>query len=338
MKKRSNENQLGKLLAGLSAAVRRRFGDSAKVENIVVPTLGAINRTIIFDCVVGSQRRRMVSREETYQDICNPFLRPARQFEVMRIVHAHGFPVPEPIFMYDDQDAMGEGFVTEYVEGETMPKRILRDPAYSRARDRFAVEAGTLLASLHRLDTEQFAFLESEPDSIDPVAALRNRLDAYEESHPAIELGLRWLERNRPKRSRRVLVHGDFRLGNLMIGETSIRAVLDWECSHIGSGLEDIGWLCARSWRFGNIDRPVGGIADRATLYAAYADAGGERIDPEEARYWEIMGLVRWAIINVMQAYGHVHRGRRGVTFAAMGRNASLIEYELLMTMAGHYD
>ena len=321
----------------LQTAVRRHIGQSAQIENIVVPTLGGINRTIVFDCVEGDSRRRLVSREETYESSMSPFLPPARQFQVMKLVHAHKFPVPEPIFMYDDTDEMGSGYVTAYVAGETMPKRILADAAYSRARDCFAIQAAKLLAHLHSLDVSEFAFLESEPDSVDPVAALRARLDGYHEHHPALEMGLRWLERHRPEPKSRVLVHGDFRVGNLMVDSEGVRAVLDWECSHIGTGIEDIGWLCARSWRFGNIDRPVGGIAEREAFYEAYRNSGGAALDPEEVRYFEILGLVRWAVINVMQGYAHVHGGRKGIAFAAMGRNASLIEYELLMTLAGHY-
>lgn len=324
-------------LSGLRTAIRRRFGENADIHNVVRPTLGAINRTIVFDCVQGSARRRLVSREETYEGLVTPFLNSSQQFQIMSLVHAQGFPVPEPIFQYDERDDMGEGYVTAFVPGETMPNRILADPEFGPARKQFAAQAGQLLAHLHSLETKRFDFLAVEPDSIDPVAALRSRLDAYRELHPAVELGLRWLELNKPSPRTPGLVHGDFRLGNLMIDDNGIQAVLDWECCHLGRGEEDVGWLCTRSWRFGRNDRPVAGIAPRRDLYLAYHAAGGKKIDPEEARYWEILGLVRWTIINIMQGYGHVHGGRRGVTFAAMGRNASLIEYDLLMTLKGHF-
>ena len=321
----------------LRRAVRRRFGEAARLDKIVVPTIGGSNRTILFDLVEGAVSRRLVSRQETYTGEESPFLAPADQFRVMRVAHAHGLPVPEPIFEYDEADGMGHGFVTAFVAGETMPNRIVRADAFADTRAVLPAQLGAFLAALHAIEPVEVGFLEPIPDSADPVLAQRAHLDAYQEAHPALELGFRWLERNRPPPGRRGLVHGDFRVGNFMVGPEGLRAVLDWECSHIGGGMEDLGWLCTRSWRFGRFDLPVGGIGARAQLYEAYEAAGGGKVDPDAVRYWEIFGLVRWAVINVMQAYGHVFGGRRSVAFAACGRNAGLIEYDALMTLLGHY-
>jgi aminoglycoside phosphotransferase (APT) family kinase protein len=325
-------------LQPLREAIRRRYGEAARVENVVVPTLGGINRTLIFDLVEGAARRRLVSRQESRGEADSPFLPSGVQFHVMRIAHAHGVPVPEPVFEYEAADGMGNGYVSAFVDGETMPRKILRDAEFAEARSRLTAQAGQTLALLHSMDLAELTFLEQVPDSRDPLRAQRDRLDSYAEAHPAIELGLRWLERNRAREPRRTFLHGNFRNGNLMVGRDGLRAVLDWECCHIGSPAEDLGWLCTRSWRFGENDRPVGGFGARKDLLDAYVAAGGGRIDPAEIRYWEIFGLVRWAIYNVWQAHGHVFGKRRSVTFAACGRNTSLVEYDLLMTLAGRYD
>jgi aminoglycoside phosphotransferase (APT) family kinase protein len=325
-------------LEPLRGAIRRRFGAAARVENVVVPTLGGINRTLIFDLVEGTARRRLVSRQESPGEADSPFLPSGVQFRVMRIAHAHGVPVPEPVFEYEPADAMGHGYVTAFVEGETMPRKILRGAEFAGARSRLTAQAGRTLALLHSMDLAELAFLEQVVDSRDPLRAQRERLDSYAEAHPAIELGLRWLELNRARAPRRTFLHGDFRTGNLMVGADGLRAVLDWECCHIGSPAEDLGWLCTRSWRFGENDRPVGGFGVRRELFEVYAAAGGGAIDPAEVRYWEIFGLVRWAIYNIWQAHGHVFGQRRSVAFAACGRNTSLVEYDLVMTLAGRYD
>jgi aminoglycoside phosphotransferase (APT) family kinase protein len=317
-------------------AVRRRFGNDADIGNVVIPTLGGVNRTVLFDLTEGGSTRRLVSRQETYSAEDNPFLPASQQFKVMQVAFAEGVPVPEPVFEYDEADGMGNGFITAFVAGETMPQRIFR-AADGDARLKIATDLAALLAKLHAIDVAKVPFLESVPDSQDIIGNYLHLFDSYAEAHPAIELGFRWLERNRPPVGRRRLVHGDFRTGNFMVGPDGVRAALDWECAHIGQPMEDFGWLCVRSWRFGQIDLAVGGFAQRAPVYAAYEAAGGDRIDPDAVRFWEIFGLVRWAIYNVMQAYAHVERGRRGVAFAAMGRNTSLVEYELLMTLAGHY-
>lgn len=323
-------------LADIRRAVRRRFGEPATIENISIPTLGGSNRTVIFDLVESDARRRLVSRQETYQAEDTPFRSSGEQFRVMQIAHAHGFPVPEPVFAYEPADGAGDGFVTAFVAGETMPKRIQTNPDLAGMRQHLAEQAGRLLAQLHAVPPADCALLEDCADSRDALAAYRDRYDHYEEPHPAIELGFRWLETHRPASGRRVLVHGDFRLGNLMVGPDGIRAVLDWECCHLGSGMEDLGWLCTRSWRFSRPDLPVGGIGERAALYAGY-EAGGGTVDDAAVRWWEVFGLVRWAVLNVMQAHGHVFGGRRGVVYAACGRNTALVEYDLLMTLTGRY-
>ncbi|HTJ63689.1 MAG TPA: phosphotransferase family protein [Alphaproteobacteria bacterium] len=319
-------------------AVRRRYGAATQIDNIVSPTLGGSNRTVVFDLVEGNAKRRLVSRQETYNAEDSPFLAPSDQFKVMTAAHRHGLPVPEPIFEYDDIDGMGHGFVTAFVKGETMPKKIIGDPAFARARTRLAGQLAEFAAGLNAIPLSEVAILDKVADSIDPIQAQRARYDFYAEAHPAIELGLRWLERNRPPEAERVLVHGDFRNGNFMVDENGLVAVLDWECSHIGNGIEDLGWICTRSWRFGRNDLPVGGFSPRRPLFDAYAAARGKPVDPNAVRYWEVFGLMRWAIINIMQAHGHVFGGRRSVVFAACGRNTSQIEYDLLMTISGQYD
>ena len=324
-------------LGDLTSAIIRRFGTSARLENTVLPTLGGSNRTVIFDLVQGGSRRRMVSRQATYAGQDSPFLPAEQQFRVMRAAFDQHFPVPEPILLFDEADGLGEGFVTAFVSGETMPKRIISGAELAAVRPGLARQAGELLGQLHSMDLRSLDWLAATADSVDPVAAQRRRYDLYDEPHPALELGFRWLELNRPELPRNVLVHGDFRTGNLMVGAGGIQAVLDWECSHLGEGAEDLGWLCTRSWRFERPDLPVGGFGELTPFLRAYAAAGGRQVTEEEIRFWGIFGLVRWGVLNMMQAHGHVFEGRRDVTFAACGRNTSLIEYDLLMTLRGSF-
>lgn len=324
-------------LDNLTAALRRRFGESARVESVEMPTLGGSNRTIVFDLVEGNSRRRLVSREETYVAPDSPFLPPSDQFRLMRIVHAHGFPVPEPIFEYDGADRMGRGYVSAFVPGTTLPKTLIHSAAFAEIRPKLAAQCGELLAMFHEFPPEDFSFLATRSDSIDPIEAQRVRYDNYGGQRPAIELGLRWLERNRPTPQRAVPLHGDFRVGNLMVSQAGIVSVLDWECAHLGSRFEDLGWLCTRAWRFDRPDLIVGGLDGAEPFFQAYERAGGGRVDFDVVRYWTIFGLVRWAILNLMQGKGHIDGERRGLVFAACGRNVDLIEYDLLMTLTGRY-
>ena len=146
------------------------------------------------------------------------------------------------------------------------------------------------------------------------------------------------LERHRKHDVQKRFLHGDFRCGNLMITPDGVSAVLDWECSHLGAPMEDLAWLCTRSWRFDRPDLPVGGIGTRADFYQAYEAASGSRVDHSEVLFWEVFGLVRSAVYNIWQAHDHLTGQRRSVAYAACGRNTALVEYDLLMTLAGRYD
>lgn len=324
--------------ARLVEAVRRRFGADAGVENVAVPTVGGSNRTVLFDVVEPAGRRRLVLRAETYTAPDSPFIEPAAQFRLLERAAAHGVPVPEPVFLLDDDDGLGRGFVMAHVDGETVPQRILREPRFAAVVPRLAGILGDIAAAIHAIPLDEVAFLQDRPDSRDPLGAQRERFDRYDEPHPAVELGFRWLERHRRRPERRTLVHADFRNGNLIVDGSGVAAVLDWECAHLGDPMEDLGWVCLRSWRFGRPDRPVGGFGPRGDLYGAYEKATGRRPDPEAVRYWEVFGFVRWAVLSVMQGYGHLYEGRSSVVYAATARNTALIEYDLLRTLEGTLD
>ncbi len=321
----------------LEALARRHFGTGARVRGVDTALGGGSNRTTFFEVVEAGGRapRRLVLRQETYRAPKSPFLRPDWQYALVAAAHAAGVPVPRPYFLLEDADGLGRGFAMERVEGEGLPRRILRDPVFSAVRPALAGQCGEILAAIHQIDTASLPFLDDIPESRDPIHAQRERLDYYDEAHPALELGFRWLEARRPALARRALVHGDFRNGNFLVTRDGIRAVLDWECSHAGDPLEDLGWLCTRSWRFGHHELPVGGFGERDDLYARYRAVAGEAVDPERVRYWEVYGLVRWAVINLMQAHGHVFEGRSSVVFAACGRNVAEIEYDLMRTLDG---
>jgi len=318
----------------LQNAITRRMGAGARVENVTQATLGGSNRTLLFDVVEGAAPRRLVSREATFVGPSNDFMEPAVQFRLMRLAHGAGMRVPEPVFEYDDGDTLGPGFVTAFASGESLPRRLLAETAMHVGLARQLAEQ---LALLHAQPVGDFEILADVPESGDPVVALRGRIDALEESHPALEVGLRYLELHPGPARAKVAVHGDFRTGNFLVDQGRLTAVLDWECSHLSVPAADIGWFCTRSWRFGRTAQHAGGLVTRSAFLADYRAAGGEAISEDEVRWWEIHGLIRWGMYNILQAYGHLH-GRSSPAFAVCGRNVALMEYDLLMTLRGEYD
>lgn len=234
-------------------------------------------------------------------------------------------PVPVPrLLLADDGALLGAPLLlTEAVEGETLPPRILRDPALAAARDRFAADCGAILAGLHAVDGTGLGL-----QRCDALADVRRALDAADEPRPVFELAYAHLAAHRPPAGPDAVVHGDFRLGNLIVGPGGVRAVLDWELAHIGDPMEDVGWLCSVPWRFGR-QPPVGGMGERNALYEAYAAAGGRGLDPAVAAWWEMLATLRWGAICMRQARRHLEGSTRSVELAAIGRRVCETEWDL---------
>ncbi len=261
----------------------------------------------------------------------------AMEFRVLRAAHAAGVPVPEVLWLGDDPAVLdGRFFVMERIEGETLARRLLREPAYAVARGAMTGQLGTILARIHAvpLDAVAMAGLPGLGDERHPAAL---ELARYEElyrtlapePHPVIEYGFRWLGRRLPPSRRRVLVHGDYRIGNVLFGAEGVRVVLDWEQAHVGDPMEDLGWMCVRAWRFGS-PLPVGGIGEREEFFRAYERAGGGEVDPEVVRFWEALGDLKWAVICIAQARTYLDGGVKSVELASIGRRTAEAEHDLL--------
>ncbi|MDX1694334.1 MAG: phosphotransferase family protein [Ketobacteraceae bacterium] len=248
---------------------------------------------------------------------------------VQQLCTRANIPVADILFCLDDADALGEGYVMDCVTGETIPRRILRDPALASVRSQLASQCGRILGRIHRID---FNTLTGQLDDQSPIKQL-DRLEALYRSYgrpsAVFEVAFHWLRDHRPKDEPLSLVHGDFRNGNLVIDGNGIAAVLDWELCHLGHPVEDLGWLCVNAWRFGS-DLPVGGFGDIETLLDAYQEETGRRVTPEELRYWQVFGTLRWGIICLFQANRHTSGQTRSLELAAIGRRVAETEIDLL--------
>ena len=249
-----------------------------------------------------------------------------REAAALRLAYEAGLPVPELILASPDAQLGTAGMVMRRVAGETIARKILRDEQFTAARARLVGQLAQFAAGLHAIRAPA-----SFPRS-DPVAALRGQLASFGSPSEVFELALAELDRSRPAEREPVLVHGDFRLGNLIVGPDGLRAVLDWELVHAGDPAEDLGWLCVKAWRFG-VEPPVAGLGSRADLLAAYRAAGGAAISPAELRWWEILGTLRWGVICLSQAAAHLSGAHRSVELAAIGRRVCEQEWDLLLLL-----
>jgi aminoglycoside phosphotransferase (APT) family kinase protein len=332
--------------AALQEFLRGHGHPSAEVASLRRLSGGASCRVYAFDLREGDSVRALVLRLDALGGGTQGTRR--EEFALLAAAAKAGVTVPTVHVRGEEGDGLGGAFfVMDLVAGEALARRLLRDDRYAEARLSLPARLGSELARTHRIDLgdPDLASLVARAPSVDDPARFalaeveryRQLLDAFsaDQPYPLLRLVARWLAAHAPRVEKPALVHGDFRVGNVMFDESGLTAVLDWELSHVGDPVEDLGWLCVRTWRFGNDDLAAGGLCSRETLVRHYEAAGGTRVDPAVLAWWEIFGNWKWAVICRMQAERHKLGKRLDVELAAIGRRVAETEREILDLLDG---
>lgn len=249
----------------------------------------------------------------------------ATEARLFALVSAAGVPAPAVHYVLRSEDGLGPGFVMAWLEGETLGHRIAGAPEFAAVRPRLARRCGEILARIHAIDIEAHALTAVLP-SVTPreeVEQTWSRYRALDTAQPMIDYTARWLLDHLPDDPPMTLVHNDFRNGNLMVDDTGVIAVLDWEIAHIGDPVRDLGWLCTHSWRFGHDELAVGGFGHLDDLLAGYAAGGGAAVEPGHLRFWQVFGSFWWAVGCLMMAKQFRDGPDRSVERPAIGRRSS---------------
>jgi len=330
------------LAAQVAGVLSDRLGTAVGVTSMSRLSGGASRETWAFDATVegagGSVQTRALVLQRERPGSLNDGNGMGREAQLLAAAAAADVPVVSVVATDlgapRSNDELGAPFIVmERVDGETIPRRILRDDDLDSARPLLVGQAASALAALHRIDPSVVDGLD-DTDQIEQFAGL---LDVLGEPHPAFELALRWLDQHRCTPRRRSIVHGDFRLGNLIVGPEGLRAVLDWELVHLGDPVEDLGWFCVRAWRFGS-SLVAGGLGTAEELLGAYVAAGGEPVSLAELRWWEALGTLKWGVMCVIQASAHLSGASRSVELAAIGRRTAENEEDVLELLFGSSD
>jgi aminoglycoside phosphotransferase (APT) family kinase protein len=291
---------------------------------------GASRQTFSIDC---DEDRFVLRRDPPGAE---SLVSQAGEFRLIGLAREAGVPVPEPLALEPAGGRFGTaGMLLSFVTGESVGPRVLRSEELAGARAGLAAQLGEAAARIHSIDVARAGLPLAEGDAV--LAQIEHweaELARIGEPLPILELGLRWLRLHRPEAVEPRVVHGDFRLGNLIVEERGLAAVIDWELAHTGDPAEDLGWLCIRSWRFGRDELPVAGVGTREQLLDAYGAAGGERPEAGRMRYWELFGNLKWAIICARQAADHRSGLRRSHELASLGRRICEPEWDMLGLIA----
>jgi aminoglycoside phosphotransferase (APT) family kinase protein len=279
----------------------------------------------------------LVLRRDMGGTIHDEALTREQEFRMLEVAYRAGVRVPRPRWLCTDPAVLGVPFfLMDRLEGESVGRRIVREPGLAEARRHLPRQMGEQLARIHQIDFrhEQLDFLPSNDPGLSPAQTTLHRaarqLHRFGEPHPALELALRWLQAHAPDCAQTVLVHGDFRIGNLMVGPEGLRGVFDWEFAHLGDPAEDLAWPCVRSWRFGHDTQRLGGIGSFEAFVEAYEKSGGLVVQRQAVDYWEVLGNFRWAVGCMAQADRHLSGQAPSIELASLGRRTAEMELELL--------
>lgn len=324
---------VGEFLAGVC--------DCDRLEILGIRPLkgGAVQENFALDIAAeggrDAGRHALVLRTDAASQVQTSLSR-AEEFAVLKAARAAGVTVPEPLWLCEDTSVIGRAFfVMRRVPGIAAGHKLVRHPGLETARESLVERLGEELAKLHTI-RPGYPGLEFLPEcgyapALNRVNLYRDYLDALSAPQPVLEWCLRWLERNQPRTSDIVLCHSDYRTGNYMVNDGELTGILDWEFAAWSDFHEDIGWFCARCWRFGRFDREAGGMADRETFYRGYERVSGASIDREVVPYWEVMAAVRWAVIALQQAERHLSGAEESLELALTGRMVPEMELDALL-------
>jgi aminoglycoside phosphotransferase (APT) family kinase protein len=320
------------VLPALDRALANSLPGFTGIENMVRLSGGASQETWAFDAQIAGLAEPLILRRRPGGTGASGTSGNAVPLEtealVIEAARAGGVAAPRVRYVLNSSDGVGQGYVMDRLKGETIARKILRDDEFADARPKLAYQCGEILARIHAIDV---APLREHLRVIDGPAQLqsyRELYDSYDYPHPVFEFAFKWLEPRLAKSKRQALVHGDFRHGNLLISRHGVEAALDWELTHIGDPLEDIGWICTNSWRFGAPENVVGGFGALHDLLAGYEAAGGGTIDIDDVRAWIVYGSLKWGIMCMTMYQGFKADG--SVERAAIGRRSSETEIDLI--------
>ncbi len=266
-------------------------------------------------------------------------LKRADEFAVIKAAYDSGVNAAQPIACSESSDAIGAPFmIVGAITGTAQARLIVRDPKLAEFAPELIGALGRELALIHAIKSprKDLPFL-TEPEQTPAktaVARLRDLLDDASEPRPALEWIVTWLDDNAPDTDTIVFCHGDYRTGNYMVDSGKLTGILDWEFAHWGDAREDLGWFCARCWRFGGDDKPAGGIASREELLAAYNAHAERTITPPELAYWEILAAARWAAIALQQGERHLSGREPAIELLLTGMMAPEMELDALQAIA----
>lgn len=325
------------LLEKLQSYLSEQMGQQAIITDAKPLAGGASRDTWLFTVKVGEAEQRLVMRRDLPTQMFDEALSREQEFRLMDAAHQQGVKVAKMRYLCTDKDVLASDFfIMDYVEGISIGRKVITSPDLAQARQALPQHMAEELAKIHQIDIEahQLDFLSRPPTGQTAAEATIEQmitiLDELGIRNPVWEWGLRWARNHLPEPNAMTFIHGDFRIGNLLVDKEGLAAVIDWEFGHMGDPDEEIGYLCMRDWRFGNGTQRAAGLTDRETFLQAYEAASGRSVSRASVDWWEVVGNIRWGIICMAQANRHLSGEEPSVELASLGRRSAEMQLECL--------
>ena len=315
----------------LASALSKKLlevGIEGKVSNLEPLTGGASKEIWKFEVSNAKKSTKMILRRGS--GIEGPLaIRTADEARIQKEVIKVGAPVPKILAVSKNEEELGDSYIMHFVEGESIARKILRDKEYKKALPILAYQCGEAIAKIHNVDINNFSFLPKKPAE-DQLEDLYSTYQSFEQPSPVFEYAYLWLKEQDFGNFQESLVHGDFRLGNIIVNADGLQSIIDWELAHIGNPLQDLGWVCGNSWRFGKNDKVVGGFGELEDLLEGYNSVSKLKVNKEMVKCWQVFGTFRWGVICLIQAYAHLNGTINSIENAAIGRRVSETEIDIV--------
>lgn len=321
----------------LTGYLSEKMGQEVRIVD-AKPLAGGASRDTWHITVQGdTDTQQFVIRRDLPTQMYDDALTRPQEFALMAAAYEHGVKVAKVRYLCTDHTVLGSDFfVMDYVAGISIGPKVVHAPELAHARERLTEQLARQLMLIHSLEYDRPAldFLKKPSPALSPARATVQEmitvLDTLGIANPTWEWVLQWAEHHAPTDHATTFVHGDFRIGNLLVDAAGLAAVIDWEFAHIGDPDEELGYVCMRDWRFGKGKNHFAGIGAREPFLTAYENYSGRTVNRQSVDWWEIMGNIRWGIICMAQANRHLSGEEPSVELASLGRRSAEMQLETL--------
>lgn len=328
---------------GLSHYLGAQLNQPVEIHNLRPLAGGASRDSWAFEVRTESASYQYVMRRDLPTQMFDQALTREQEFRLMDAAYQSGVRVAKVRYVCTDTSVLdGAFFIMDHVAGISIGRKVIQMPELARARQQLPEQMAEQLARIHKIDPQkhELDFLPRPAQGLTPaedvIRQVYTILDELEIRNPVWEWSLRWASRHAPHPAELTFIHGDFRIGNLLVKPEGLAAVIDWEFGHIGDPDEELGYVCMRDWRFGNGQQRFAGLSDRERFLKAYETASGRQVERHAVDWWEIMGNIRWGVICMSQANRHLSGADRSVELVSLGRRSAEMQLETLRLIE-HY-